>query len=94
MVEKRTDGIPQMDMDTSGRYGIADGIQTLRLVRRRAAEWGISPTAWASSASPGHRRSARQRHPPFLPHRGPQGRRSGPFKPRHGGSPTGHTVLP
>lgn len=42
-VEKRSDGIPQMDMDTAGRYGIADGIQALRVVRRRAAEWGISP---------------------------------------------------
>jgi acetyl esterase/lipase len=42
-VEKRGDGIPQMDMDTAGRYGIADGIQALRLVRERAAEWGVSP---------------------------------------------------
>ena len=42
-VEKRQDGIPQMDMDTAGRYGIADGIQALRVVRRHAAEWGLSP---------------------------------------------------
>lgn len=42
-VEKRTDGIPRMDMDTAGRYGIADGIQALGVVRARAAEWGISP---------------------------------------------------
>ena len=41
-VEKRQDGIPTMDMDTAGRYGIADGIQALRVVRRRAAEWGIA----------------------------------------------------
>ena len=41
-VEKRQDGIPRMDMDTAGRYGIADGIQALRVVRRRAAEWGIA----------------------------------------------------
>jgi acetyl esterase/lipase len=43
LVEKRQEGIPEMDMDTAGRYGIADGIQAIRVVRRRAAEWGISP---------------------------------------------------
>lgn len=43
LVEKRGDGIPQMDMDTAGRYGIADGIQALKVVRQRAAEWGVSP---------------------------------------------------
>jgi len=42
-IEKRTDGIPNMDMDTAGRYGIADGIQALKVVRRHAAEWGVSP---------------------------------------------------
>ena len=42
-VEKRVDGIPQMDMDTAGRYGIADGIQALKVVRRHAAEWRVSP---------------------------------------------------
>ena len=42
-VEKKQEGIPQMDMDTAGRYGIADGIQALAVVRRRAAEWGVSP---------------------------------------------------
>ncbi len=41
-VEKRGSGIPEMDMDTAGRYGIADGIQALKVVRRRAGEWGIS----------------------------------------------------
>ncbi|MBV9774902.1 MAG: alpha/beta hydrolase [Gemmatimonadetes bacterium] len=43
IVEKRGDGIPQMDMDTAGRYGIADGIQALKVVRRHAAEWGVDP---------------------------------------------------
>jgi acetyl esterase/lipase len=43
IVEKRGDGIPQMDMDTAGRYGIADGIQALKVVRQHAAEWGVSP---------------------------------------------------
>lgn len=44
IVEKTQDGIPQMDMDTAGRYGIADGIQAVKLVRQRAAEWGVVPT--------------------------------------------------
>jgi acetyl esterase/lipase len=42
LVEKRGDGIPQMDMDTAGRYGMADGIQAVKVVRRHAAEWGIA----------------------------------------------------
>ncbi|HEY7767805.1 alpha/beta hydrolase [Longimicrobium sp.] len=42
-VEQKGEGIPQMDMDTAGRYGIADGIQALRVVRRHASEWGIAP---------------------------------------------------
>ncbi len=43
LVEKHGEGIPEMDMDTAGRYGIADGIQALRVVRRHATEWGVSP---------------------------------------------------
>jgi acetyl esterase/lipase len=42
-VEKHGDGIPAMDMDTAGRYGIADGIQALKVVRQHAAEWNVSP---------------------------------------------------
>src|SRR4051812_13324302 len=42
-VEKRGNGIPEMDMDTAGRYGIADGIQALKVVRQHAREWGIRP---------------------------------------------------
>lgn len=42
-VEKRQEGIPAMNMDTAGRYGIADGIQAIKVVRQRAREWGISP---------------------------------------------------
>ena len=41
VVEKKTDGIPEMDMDTAGRYGIADGIQALHVVRQHAREWGV-----------------------------------------------------
>ena len=43
IVEKRQDGIPAMDMDTAGRYGIADGIQAIKVVRQHAGEWGLSP---------------------------------------------------
>jgi acetyl esterase/lipase len=42
-VEKRGNGIPDMDMDTAGRYGIADGIQAIKVVRQHAREWRISP---------------------------------------------------
>ena len=48
-VEKRQSGIPtldvvaQMDLDTAGRYGMADGIQALKVVRAHAAAWGVDP---------------------------------------------------
>ncbi len=42
--EKRGEGIPaNLNMDEAGRYGIADGIQSLKVVRQRAAEWGMAP---------------------------------------------------
>lgn len=37
MVEKRGNGVPEMGMDTAGRYGIADGIQVIKVVRTHAA---------------------------------------------------------
>jgi acetyl esterase/lipase len=44
IVEKRGEGIPaDMNMDEVGKYGIADGIQSLKVVRQHAAEWGVSP---------------------------------------------------
>jgi acetyl esterase/lipase len=44
IMEKRQEGIPVgMNMDEAGKYGIADGIQALKVVRQHAAEWGISP---------------------------------------------------
>jgi len=43
IMEKRQEGIPPMNMDESGKYGIADGIQAIRVVRQHATEWGISP---------------------------------------------------
>jgi hypothetical protein len=44
IIEKRQEGIPaDLNMDEAGKYGIADGIQALKVVRQHAAEWGISP---------------------------------------------------
>jgi acetyl esterase/lipase len=43
IVEKRQEGMPVMDMDTAGRYGIADGIQAIRVLRQHASEWGVMP---------------------------------------------------
>jgi acetyl esterase/lipase len=43
IMEKRQEGIPQMDMDQAGKYGIADGMQALKVVRQHAAEWSVSP---------------------------------------------------
>lgn len=44
ILEKRQEGVPgPMNMDSVGRYGIADGIQAVKVVRRHAAEWGVSP---------------------------------------------------
>jgi len=42
-IEKLQPGIPRMDMDTAGRYGIADGIEALAVVRRHASEWHVAP---------------------------------------------------
>ena len=42
-IEQRGHGIPQMDQDTAARYGIADAIQALKIVRQHAAGWGIAP---------------------------------------------------
>ncbi len=41
-IEKNFEGVPALDMDTAGRYGIADGIQALKVVRQHAAAWGVS----------------------------------------------------
>jgi acetyl esterase/lipase len=44
IMEKRGEGIPAgMNMDEDGKYGIADGIQAIKVVRQHATEWGISP---------------------------------------------------
>ncbi|HET9003952.1 MAG TPA: alpha/beta hydrolase [Gemmatimonadaceae bacterium] len=41
-IEQRGSGIPQMDQDTAARYGIADAIQALKVVREHAAEWHLA----------------------------------------------------
>jgi acetyl esterase/lipase len=42
--EKKGERIPAgMNFDEACKYGIADGIQAVKLVRQRAVEWGISP---------------------------------------------------
>lgn len=42
--EKKGEGIPaDLNMDEACKYGIADGVQALKVVRQHAAEWGISP---------------------------------------------------
>ena len=42
--EKKGEGIPpDLNMDEACKYGIADGIQAMKVVRQHAAEWGISP---------------------------------------------------
>ena len=44
IMEKRQEGIPSgMNLDEAGKYGIADGIQALKVVRQHATEWGLSP---------------------------------------------------
>ncbi len=44
IIEKHGEGIPpDLNMDEAGKYGIADGIQAIKIVRQHAAEWGISP---------------------------------------------------
>jgi acetyl esterase/lipase len=34
---------PELDLDTAGRYAMADGIQALKVVREHASEWRVDP---------------------------------------------------
>ena len=44
IIEKKEEGAPKnMDMDSACKYGIADGIQALKVVRQHAKEWNIAP---------------------------------------------------
>lgn len=43
IMEKKGEGIPKdMDYDEASKYGIADGIQAIKLVRQHTKEWGIA----------------------------------------------------
>ena len=42
--EHKGEGIPRgMNFDEACKYGIADGIQAMKVVRQHAVEWGVSP---------------------------------------------------
>lgn len=42
--EKKGEGIPKdINFDEACKYGIADGIQAVKVVRAHAAEWGVAP---------------------------------------------------
>jgi acetyl esterase/lipase len=42
--EKQGEGIPaNLDMDQAGQYGMADGIEAVKLLRQRASEFGLKP---------------------------------------------------
>lgn len=43
IIEKRQQGVPNVNEDEACKYGIADGIQAVQVVRQHAAQWGISP---------------------------------------------------
>lgn len=40
---RKAGGGPGRSMDETGKYGIADGIQAIKVVRKHAAEWGLDP---------------------------------------------------
>src|SRR5581483_11635979 len=42
-IEKRGPGVPQLDQDAAARYGIADAVQAIAVVRAHAAEWHVVP---------------------------------------------------
>lgn len=43
-MEKKEEGIPKgLDFDEACKYGIADGIQAMKVVREHSKEWGVSP---------------------------------------------------
>ena len=43
IIEKKQQGIPDVDEDQACKYGMADGIQALKVVRQHAGQWGVSP---------------------------------------------------
>jgi acetyl esterase/lipase len=44
IMEKKGEGLPtSMNFDEAAKYGIADGIQAVKVVRQHATEWGVLP---------------------------------------------------
>jgi acetyl esterase/lipase len=44
LLEKKGEGIPtNINFDEAGKFGIADGIQAIKVVRQHATEWGVAP---------------------------------------------------
>jgi acetyl esterase/lipase len=44
LLEKKGEGIPtNINFDEAGKFGIADGIQAIKVVRQHATEWGVTP---------------------------------------------------
>ena len=43
IAEKKQQGVPDVDMDQACKYGSADAIRAVTLIRSRAHEWGIAP---------------------------------------------------
>lgn len=44
MEQRQGGGMPAMkDMEEAGKYAAADGVQALKVLRQRAAEWGVAP---------------------------------------------------
>ena len=44
IMEKKGEGLPKnLDFDEASKYGIADGVQAIKLVRQHSAEWGVAP---------------------------------------------------
>jgi acetyl esterase/lipase len=43
IIEKKGEGIPDVDMDAACKYGVADAMQAVKIVRQNAAAWGVAP---------------------------------------------------
>ena len=43
IAEKEQEGVPNVDEDVACKFGIADGIRAIALVRERAAAWNVRP---------------------------------------------------
>ena len=44
IIEKKGEGIPSgMNMDEVSKFGMADGIQAIKVVRQHASDWGVAP---------------------------------------------------